>query len=179
MGPLYDKLPLPAAEVRLISLAQLPMTRILVSVLGVLLAMLMAVLDQTIVATALPRVVADLGGFDQFQWIFTAYMLVATTSIPIMGKLSDMYGRKRVLVAGVGIFVLGSGLAAGAQDMIQLIVFRGVQGLGAGSIIANSYAVFGDVMPPAQRGKWMGIVGGVFALAIVAGPWWEGSSPTT
>ena len=170
MGPLYDKLPLPAAEVRLISLAQLPMTRILVSVLGVLLAMLMAVLDQTIVATALPRVVADLGGFDQFQWIFTAYMLVTTTSIPIMGKLSDMYGRKRVLVAGVGIFVLGSGLAAGAQDMIQLIVFRGVQGLGAGSIIANSYAVFGDVMPPAQRGKWMGIVGGVFALAIVAGP---------
>ena len=152
------------------SLAQLPWSRVIVSVLGMLLAMLMAVLDQTIVATALPRVAADLQGFDQFAWVFSAYMLASTTSIPIMGKLSDMYGRKWVLVGGVVVFLVGSALCGSAQDMIQLIFFRGIQGLGAGSIIANSYAVVGDVFPPAQRGKWMGVVGAVFALAIVAGP---------
>ena len=152
------------------SLAQLPRTRIVVSVLGMLLALLLASLDQTIVATALPRVVGDLGGFDQFAWVFTAYMLASTTSIPIMGKLSDVYGRKRVLVGGVILFLVGSALSGIAQDMIQLILFRGIQGLGAGSIIANSYAVMGDLLPPTQRGKWMGIVGAVFVLAIVAGP---------
>ena len=154
----------------LTSLAHLPWTRIMVSVLGMLLAMLLAALDQTIVATALPRVAADLGGFDQFAWVFTAYMLASTSSIPIMGKLSDIYGRKWVLAAGVAIFLLGSALCGISQDMLQLILFRGVQGIGAGSIIANSYAVVGDVFPPAQRGKWMGVVGAVFALAIVAGP---------
>ena len=132
--------------------------------------MLLAALDQTIVATALPRVVADLGGFGQFAWIFSAYMLASTVSIPIMGKLSDIYGRKQVLACGLVIFMAGSALAGGAQDMLQLILFRGVQGLGAGSIIANSYAVVADVLPPVQRGKWMGLVGAVFALAIVAGP---------
>ena len=87
-----------------------------------------------------------------------------------MGKLSDMYGRKWVLVGGIVIFLIGSAMSGVSQDMIQLILSRGIQGLGAGSIIANSYAVVGDVFPPAQRGKWMGVVGAVFALAIVAGP---------
>ena len=149
-----------------VSLARLPWPRILISVLG----MLLAALDQTIVATALPSVVADLGGFGQFAWVFTAYMLASTTSIPIMGKLSDMYGRKWVLAAGVAVFLLGSALCGGAQDMTQLILFRGIQGLGAGSIIANSYAVVGDVFPPAQRGQWTGVVGAVFALAIILDP---------
>ena len=153
-----------------VSLAHLPWPRILVSVLGMLLAMLMAALDQTIVATALPRVVADLGGFDQFAWVFTAYMLASTTSIPIMGKLSDIYGRKWVLAGGVALFLIGSALCGSAQDMTQLILFRGIQGLGAGSIIANSYAVVGDIFPPAQRGQWTGVVGAVFALAIILGP---------
>ena len=152
------------------SLAQLPWTRIVVSVVGVLLAMLLAALDQTIVATALPSVVADLGGFDEFAWVFTAYMLASTTSIPIMGRLSDMYGRKWVLGAGVAVFMVGSALSGISQDMIQLILFRGIQGLGAGSIIANSYAVVGDVFPPAQRGKWTAVVGAVFAAAMVIGP---------
>ena len=134
------------------------------------MAMLLAALDQTIVATALPRVVADLGGFGQFAWVFTAYMLASTTSIPIMGKLSDVYGRKWVLLAGVLIFLTGSALCGISQDMFQLVMFRGIQGLGAGSIIANSYAVVGDVFPPAQRGKWIGIVGVVYALATVIGP---------
>ena len=152
------------------SLAQLPWTRIVVSVVGMLLAMMLAALDQTIVATALPRVVADLGGFDEFAWVFTAYMLASTTSIPIMGRLSDMYGRKWVLGAGVGVFMVGSALSGSAQDMLQLILFRGIQGLGAGSIIANSYAVVADVFPPAQRGKWTAVVGAVFAAAMVIGP---------
>ena len=165
-----DRAPDRELPAQVASLAQLPWTRILVSVLGMLLAMLLAALDQTIVATALPRVVADLGGLDQFAWVFTAYMLAATTSIPVMGKLSDMYGRKWVLVGGVVIFLAGSALSGSAQNMIQLILFRGIQGLGAGSIIANSYAVVGDVFPPAQRGKWMGVVGAVFILAIVIGP---------
>ena len=155
---------------QLVSLAQLPWSRIIVSVSGMLLAMLLAALDQTIVATALPRVVADLGGLDQFAWVFSAYMLASTTSIPIMGKLSDMYGRKWVLAGGVAIFLVGSALSGSAQNMLQLIFFRGIQGLGAGSIIANSYAVMGDIFPPSQRGKWMGVVGAVFALAVVMGP---------
>ena len=149
---------------------QLSWGRAIITVFGMLLALLLAHLDQTIVATALPRVVSDLGGFDQIAWVFTAYMLAVTTSIPIMGKLSDMYGRKRVLVGGVVVFLAGSALAGSAQDMTQLILFRAIQGLGAGSIAANSYAVVGDIFPPLQRGKWVGVVGIVFALAIIIGP---------
>ena len=160
----------PLPPVAVTSLAQLSWTRIIVTVLAALLAMLLAALDQTIVATALPRVVADLGGFDQFAWVFSAYMLASTTSIPMMGKLSDIYGRKWVLVGGVVVFLVGSALCGSAQDMLQLILFRGIQGLGAGSIIANSYTVVSDVFPPAQRGKWMGFVGAVFAIAVVIGP---------
>ena len=154
----------------IVSLSQMPRSRIIVSVVGVLLAMSLAALDQTIVATALPRVVADLGGFGQFAWVFTAYMLASTTSIPIMGKLSDIYGRKWALAGGIVIFLVGSILCGISQDMLQLILFRGVQGLGAGAIIAISYAVVGDVFPPAQRGKWTGVVGAVMALAVISGP---------
>ena len=171
MASYYDKETTsegPTTEV--VSLGQLSWARIIVSVTGMLLAMLIAALDQTIVATALPRVVADLGGFGQFAWVFSSYMLASTISIPIMGKLSDLYGRKWVLAVSVGVFLVGSVLCGSAQDMIQLILFRGIQGLGAGGIIANSYAVVGDVFPPAQRGKWMGVVGAVFVLAIVIGP---------
>ena len=151
-------------------LTRLTWSRIVFSVSGMLLAMLMAALDQTIVATALPRIVSDIGGLDQFAWVFTAYMLASTTSIPIMGKLSDIYGRKWVLMGGVIVFLAGSAACGGAQDMLQLILFRTIQGVGAGSIIANSYTVLADLFPPSQRGKWMGVVGAVFAVAIVAGP---------
>ena len=152
------------------SLAYMPWPRVAAAIVGVLLAMLLAALDQTIVATALPRVVADLGGFEHFAWVFTSYMLASTTSIPIMGKLSDVYGRKWVLSAGVLIFLAGSAMAGISQDMNQLILSRGVQGLGAGSVIANSYAVVSDVSSPANRGKWIGVLGGVFAVAVVVGP---------
>ena len=165
-----DKASDQGVHVEIVTLAQLPWARIVISVLGMLLAMLLAALDQTVVATALPRIAADLGGFDQFAWVFSAYMLASTTSIPIMGKLSDIYGRKWVLAGGVVLFLIGSALCGSSQDMMQLIVSRGVQGLGAGSIIANSYAVVGDVFPPAQRGKWTWIVMAVFGVAIGLGP---------
>ena len=113
------------------SLAELPWTRIFVSVLGMLLAMLLAALDQTIVATALPRVVADLGGFGQFAWVFSSYMLASTVSIPIMGKLSDMYGRKWVLVGGLLIFMAGSALSGGAQKHDPAYTVPGHPGLGS------------------------------------------------
>ena len=165
-----DAITVPGSAAESVNQDQLPWPRILVSVLGVLVAMLLAALDQTIVATALPSMVADLGGFEEFAWVFTAYMLGATTIIPIMGKLSDMYGRKWVLAGGVVVFMAGSALSGMAQDMLQLIVFRGIQGLGAGSIIANSYSVVADFLPPAKRGQWMGVVGAVSILAVVAGP---------
>ena len=152
------------------SLAYLPWPRVAAAVVGVLLAMLLAALDQTIGATALPRVVVDLGGFEQFAWVFTSYMLASTTSIPIMGKLSDVYGRKWVLAAGVIIFLAGSAMAGVSQDMIQLVLSRGVQGLGAGSVIANSYAVVSDLSSPVNRGKWIGVLRGVFVVAVVLGP---------
>ena len=165
-----DPITVQGSAAELVSQDQLPWARILVSVLGVLVAMLLAALDQTIVATALPSMVADLGGFEEFAWVFTAYMLGATTVIPIMGKLSDMYGRKWVLVAGVVVFMVGSALSGMAQDMLQLILFRGIQGLGAGSIMANSYSVVADFLPPAKRGQWMGVIGAVSILAVVMGP---------
>jgi len=137
---------------------------------GVLIGLLMAALDQTIVATALPRVVADLGGFDRFAWVFTAYMLASTALIPVMGKLSDMYGRKWVYVGGMVVFMAGSMLSGTSQSMDQLIVFRGVQGVGAAALMGNAFTVLADLFEPADRGKWQGLFGGVFAIASVIGP---------
>ncbi len=137
---------------------------------GVMLAMLLAALDQTIVATAMPRIVRDLNGFSHFSWVFTAYMLSSAVTVPIYGKLSDIYGRRGFYLAGIAVFLGGSMLCGLSQNMGQLILFRGLQGIGGGAIMVQSIAVVGDLFPPAERGKWQGLIGGMFGIASVAGP---------
>ena len=137
---------------------------------GVLLAMFLASLDQTVVVTAIPRIIADLDGFDRFTWVTTAYLLASTTVVPIVGKLSDMYGRKWFFVFGIAIFLVGSVLAGLSQNMTQLIIFRGVQGIGGGTIMANSLITVADLFPPEERGKYQGLLGSVFALSSLFGP---------
>jgi len=137
---------------------------------GVMLAIFLASLDQTIVATAIPRIVTDLGGFDRFAWVTTAYLVASTAVIPIVGKLSDMYGRKIFFIGGIFTFVIGSVLAGISQDMNQLIAFRAVQGVGGGVVMASSFISIGDLFPPAERGKYMGFIAGIFALSSLVGP---------
>jgi EmrB/QacA subfamily drug resistance transporter len=140
------------------------------AVSGVLLGMLLAVLNQTIVATALPRIVADLGGLEHYSWVFSAYMLAATVTVPIYGRLSDSYGRRPFFVAGILIFMTGAVIGGMAASMTQLIVARAVQGLGAGALIPLAMAVIGDLVPPSDRGRWQGLTGAVFGVGSVLGP---------
>lgn len=143
----------------------------LVSVLAALmLTLLLEALDQTIVGTALPRIVGELQGFDRYSWVVTAYLLASTTMIPIVSKLSDQFGRKWFLVLGSAVFLLGSVLSGTAQTMDQLIAFRAIQGLGAGTGIALVFVVVGDIFVPAERAKWQGIFSGVYGFSSVVGP---------
>ncbi len=143
----------------------------LIALLGALmLTLLLEALDQTIVGTATPRIIASLQGFDRYTWVATAYLLASTTVIPVVGKLSDQFGRKWFFVGGVIIFLLGSLLSGMAQDMNQLIAFRAVQGLGAGSGIALVFTSVGDIFPPAERSRWQGIFAAVYGFASVVGP---------
>jgi EmrB/QacA subfamily drug resistance transporter len=144
--------------------------RLVLIIIGVLLGMLLASLDQTIVGTALPRIVANLGGLDHYAWVVTAYLLASTVSIPIYGKLSDIYGRRPFFIGGMVIFLIGSALAGTSQDMTQLIIYRGIQGLGAGAMMPIAMAIIGDVFPPAERGKWQGLIVAVFGLSSIVGP---------
>jgi EmrB/QacA subfamily drug resistance transporter len=137
---------------------------------ALMLGMFLAALDQTIVATALPTIVGDLGGLNHLSWVVTAYLLASTVSTPIYGKLGDMYGRKPVFQAAILIFLAGSMLAGLSQTMGELIGFRALQGIGAGGLIVSAQAIIADIVPPRQRGRYMGLIGSVFGVASVAGP---------
>jgi EmrB/QacA subfamily drug resistance transporter len=137
---------------------------------GTMLALLLAALDQTIVGTAIPRIVADLNGLDRLAWVTTAYLVTSTTMTPIAGKLGDLFGRKPFLLAGMIGFVLASALCGLSQDMTELIVFRGIQGIFGGVLFATVFTVIGDLFPPSQRGRTAGLFGGVFGLSSIVGP---------
>src|SRR4051812_1267525 len=137
---------------------------------GLLLVMLLASLDSTIVATALPTIVGELGGLEHLAWVVTAYLLAQTVVTPLYGKLGDLYGRKRVLQTAIVIFLLGSALCGLSRSMTQLILFRVLQGLGGGGLVVTTQAVIGDILPPRERGKYQGIFGAVFGVASIAGP---------
>jgi EmrB/QacA subfamily drug resistance transporter len=137
---------------------------------ALLLVMLLASLDQTIVSTALPTIVGELGGLEHISWVVTAYLLAVTVVTPLYGKLGDLYGRKVVLQAALVIFLVGSALCGLAQGMTELIAFRAIQGLGGGGLMVSAQAAIGDVVPPRERGKYSGLFGGVFGVSSVAGP---------
>jgi len=144
--------------------------RVILATAGTMLALLLAALDQTIVGTAIPRIVADLNGLDRLAWVTTAYLVTSTTMTPIAGKLGDLFGRKPFLLAGMIGFVTASALCGLSQDMTQLIVFRGVQGVFGGVLFATVFTVIGDLFPPDQRGRAQGLFGAVFGLSSIVGP---------
>ncbi len=149
---------------------QLTHRQVLIVFSGLMLGMLLAALDQTIVSTALPTIVGDFGGLQHLSWVITAYLLTSTASVPLYGKLSDMYGRKPLFQIAIAVFLIGSFLSGASQSMLQLILFRGVQGLGGGGIMAMAMAIIGDIVSPRERGRYQGYTGGVFAVSSVAGP---------
>ncbi|NGO19725.1 MDR family MFS transporter [Klebsiella pneumoniae] len=136
---------------------------------ALLLVMLLSALDQTIVSTALPTIVGELGGLDKLSWVVTAYILSSTIAVPLYGKFGDLFGRKIVLQVAIGLFLVGSALCGLAQNMTQLVLMRGLQGLGGGGLMVISMAAVADVIPPANRGRYQGLFGGVFGLATVIG----------
>ncbi len=151
-------------------LLSLPKRQINLTTLAVALAMFLSALDQTVVGTAMPRIIADLGGFSQYTWVTTSYLLTSTVVLPVVGRLSDMYGRKPFFIASLAIFIVGSVLSGLSQDMLQLILARGFQGIGAGGMMANTFAVIGELFPPTNRARLQGIMAAVMGLSSVVGP---------
>ncbi|WP_405592858.1 MDR family MFS transporter [Streptomyces sp. NBC_01190] len=146
-----------------------------VVMVGLMIAMLLAMLDNMIVGTAMPTIVGELGGLDHLSWVVTAYTLATAASTPVWGKLGDMYGRKGIFLTSIVLFLAGSALSGASQSMDQLISFRAVQGLGAGGLIVGVMAVIGELIPPRERGKYQGLIAGVMAIAMIGGPLVGGS----
>ena len=144
--------------------------QVLVVFSALLAGMFLSALDQTVVSTALPTIVGDLGGLQHLSWVITAYLLTSTASMPLYGKISDLYGRKLLFQFAIAVFLVGSLLSGVANSMLQLILFRGVQGLGAGGIMTMAQAIIGDIVSPRERGRYTGYIGGVFAFSSVIGP---------
>jgi EmrB/QacA subfamily drug resistance transporter len=144
--------------------------RVLAIYAGLMVTLLLAALDQTIVATALPKIVSDLGGISQYSWVFTAYLLGSTVTVPLYGKLGDAHGRKPLFIVSITIFIIGSALCGLAQNMTELVVFRAIQGVGAGGIFPLTIAMVGLIVPPRDRGRYQGLIGAVFAAASIVGP---------
>src|SRR6266487_562027 len=147
-----------------------PRREVLIILPGLLLAIMLAMLDQLVVSTALPRIVGDLGGVTHLSWVVTAYVLASTVTTPLYGKLGDLYGRKRLLMAAIVIFLIGSALSGLSHTMDQLIAFRALQGLGAGGLLVGAIATIGDLVSPRERGQYMGYIMAAMTLAMVAGP---------
>lgn len=137
---------------------------------GLMLAIMLAMLDNMIVGTALPKIVGELGGLAHFSWVVTAYVLGTTVSTPLWGKIGDLYGRKNIFLTSIVVFLVGSALSGMASSMGQLIGFRALQGLGAGGLMVGAMAIIGDLVPPRERGRYQGMMAGIMALAMVAGP---------
>jgi EmrB/QacA subfamily drug resistance transporter len=144
--------------------------QILIAFSGLVLAMLLAALDSTIVSTALPTIVSEMGGLEHLAWVVTGYLLAQTIVTPVYGKLGDLYGRKIVLQSAIVLFLIGSALCGLSQNMTQLILFRAIQGMGGGGLVVTTQAVVGDIVPPRDRGRYQGIFGAVFGLSSIAGP---------
>jgi EmrB/QacA subfamily drug resistance transporter len=150
--------------------APLPARGVLAAISGLLISMLLASLDQTIVGTALPVIVGELGGLERLSWVVTAYLLAQTVATPVYGKLGDLYGRKKMLQIAVVLFLAGSVLCGLSRNMLQLVAFRALQGLGGGGLMVTAMAVIADLLPPRERGRYQGLFGAVFGLSSAAGP---------
>ena len=140
------------------------------ALIGTMFTMFLGSMFITVTSTAMPRIVADLSGFSQYTWVQTSYIITESIGLPLAGKLSDMYGRKIVLLVGMIIFVLGTLLSGFSTSMNQLIIFRAVQGLGFGAMSALGFIIIADLFPPQERGKYMGLMAGVFGVSTVIGP---------
>ena len=150
--------------------SSLPRKQVVITMAGVMLAMFLGSLDQTVVGTAMPRIISELGGFGQYTWVTTAYMITSAVVVPITGKLTDIYGRRIFYIAGVAIFTVGSIACGFSQNITEIIFFRAFQGIGAGVMMANAFTTIGDLFPPAVRGKYQGLMSSVFALSSIIGP---------
>ena len=139
----------------------------LIVVAGLMVGLSLSALDGTIVATALPTIVGDLGGLEHLSWVVTSYLLASTAATPLFGKLSDLYGRRRLFQVAIAIFIVGSMLAGASQNLLQLILARGVQGIGGGGVQAMCFSIVGDVIPPRERGRYMGFFTATFAAASI------------